>query len=102
MPGGTQLFVAGIGAALGLAALAALVLVMRARQRQAAAATLTARRGRGALALKGSRGGAAGKGEFALANPLAVQRGMAPRPPRGPPPGHCRVGFAEYYAGEKR
>ena len=76
-----------------------------APKRKGAAAALTARRGGGALALRGGArgsgsggGGGLGRGEFAQANPLAVQRGKAPpRPPKGPPPGHSRVGFAEYH-----
>jgi len=109
MPGGTQFFAVGVGAAVGLAALVALVVaVVRTRKRQNAALSLTARKGRGALALRGSARGrgagesAAGKGEFLQANPLVVQRGKAPRPPRGPPPGHCKVDFAEFHEGLAR
>ena len=90
MPGGTPLFAAGAGAAVGVAALVALWVAWRGRGKGAAAAAAGARAaGRGGL-----RGG---KGAFAVENPLGVRRATGVRPPAGPPPRHSRVGFAEYH-----
>jgi hypothetical protein len=95
MPGGTQLFAAGVGAAVGLAALAALIVVGRSRARRRAGEAVASRREGGALA---KRGGGAGKGDFAQANPLAVARGRtAPRPPKGAAPTHSRLSFAQFH-----